>query len=83
MPAHPITRDEFDAYQPLRAPDSERLYEEVEWFADEMGNIIGSIIRDRTDDDWSWVMMGRDVFRAIELDTCLPTPQKLKSDCWQ
>jgi len=69
MPIHSISRQEFDAYKPARAPGIEMLVEEVEWFADERGVIIGALARDRTDHDWSYVVLGPDergAFRGIE-----------------
>jgi hypothetical protein len=74
MAINSISREEFDAYQPARTPNIEALVEEVEWFADDRGVIIGALARDRTDNDWSFVVLGRDergAFRAIEFDVSI------------
>lgn len=64
-----IVREEFDRFEPFRAPEAERIFEEVEWFADVDGLVIGVLARDREDNDWAYVILGRDergAFRAFE-----------------
>ena len=48
-----VSRLEFDAYGPARAPESEDIFEETEWFADDAGVVIGLIAMDKSDRDWS------------------------------
>ena len=45
------------------------LYEEVEQYSDEKEYFIASVIYDRTDKDWCYVIMARDedyIFKSIE-----------------
>ncbi|MBI4256871.1 hypothetical protein HY626_02330 [Candidatus Uhrbacteria bacterium] len=44
------------------------LATEVEWYSDAAENVLGAILRDHTDNDWNYVILGRDergVFRWI------------------
>ena len=64
-----ISREEFDRFDPSRADEVEHVFEEVEWFADAHGVVIGVLARDRQDGDWAYVILGRDergAFRAFE-----------------
>ena len=68
---HPISLRQFDAFGPTRVPIAGVVWEELEWFADEAGNVIGVLTHDVKDDDWGYAVLGRDrngVFRAIEND---------------
>ena len=52
--------------------------EEVEWFSDLLRRVLGTVVRDRIDDDWSYVVLGRDehgIFRAIDFKVSLPTQE--------
>ena len=69
-----ISKLEFDAFKPSRSPMIAAITEEVEWFADEAHNIIGTVICDTTDSDWSYVILGRDErgsFRAIQAQSTI------------
>ena len=71
---NPISRRQFDAFEPARVPIAGLVWEEIEWFADEAGNIIGVLTHDLKDDDWGYAVLGRDsngVFRAIENDVSI------------
>lgn len=60
---------------------AESIGEEVEWYADDAGNIIGIVVRDRIDNDWLYVIMGRDqegAFRAFKTDVELPTREEAR-----
>jgi hypothetical protein len=67
-----ISEAEFhDLYEGPTLP----IYEEVEWFADPLGRVIGTVVYDRTDNDWSYVVLGRDehgTFRGIHNVVSLP-----------
>ncbi|MFQ5903792.1 MAG: hypothetical protein ACE5JO_08885 [Candidatus Binatia bacterium] len=70
----PLSKTEFDAYLPARNLNLPPIAEEVEWFADERRNVLGIVVRDRIDDDWLYVILGRDEqlrFRAISLDVSI------------
>jgi hypothetical protein len=69
-----VSRPEFDGYNPARAPESEEIFEETEWFADDDGVVIGLIARDKSDQDWFVGVLGRDergTFRAIDVESCI------------
>ena len=64
-----ISRARFDALCFLRRPGTKFHGEEREWYADENENVLGVVILDRTDQDWLYVVLGRDEvarFRAID-----------------
>ena len=51
-------------------------HEELSWWATQDDRVLGVVIRDRVDDDFSWVILMRHpggVFRAIDLATSMPT----------
>src|SRR5262249_6020840 len=74
MPVLSISKEGFDAYNPMRAPGAEMIVEEREWFADSKGTLLGVIALDRADQDWFIGALGRDdrgQFRAIDVDSCI------------
>ena len=74
MPIRSITRAEFDAFDPYRAPEAELILDELEWFADDAGIVIGLIAIDKADHDHFVGVLGRDqrgTFRAIDVDSCI------------
>ena len=69
-----VTRAEFDAYGPARGPLVGVVWEEVEWFADGNGTVLGVLTHDFGDDDWGYAVLGRDTngtFRAIMCATSI------------
>ncbi len=77
-----ITKVEFDRFDPARNPMMVKLATEMSWFSDTAGNVIGTVMLDKTDGDWNWVALGRDergAFRAVEVQASLanqPTAEK-------
>ena len=70
MPVKEISREEFDAFGPMRSPGVALIIEETVWFAAN-GSLTGAVTRDRGDDDWGYVVLGPDEagrFRAIALE---------------
>jgi len=67
-----VSQQEFDRFQPTRIPLADLIIEEVEWFADDDGIVIGVITRIASDRDWSIAVLGRDTkrgpFRAFDAD---------------
>jgi hypothetical protein len=67
-----LSRREFDRFRPARIPVGDLTIEEVEWFADDDGIVIGVIARIASDRDWSIAVLGRDpscgTFRAFDAD---------------
>jgi hypothetical protein len=74
MGIRPLSRIQFDEYQPARLPESQDIFEETEWFADEGGIVIGLIALDKADKDWFIGVLGRDqhgTFRAIDVESSI------------
>jgi len=75
MAIRSMSRKEFDSFQPTRLPIADVVIEEVEWFADDDGIVIGVITRDWSDRDWSIAVLGRDsrrgTFRAFDADASI------------
>ncbi len=75
-----LTRKEFESYERARegGAAAAALVEEHEWYSDDNGNILGIIILDKTDQDWAYIVQGKDdkgVFRYIESEHSLPDKQ--------
>lgn len=65
-----ISKRRFDAYCYSRAPFIRFILDEVAWYASNDTRILGVISLDLTDQDYGFVILGRDkrnVFRAISL----------------
>ncbi len=64
-----LTRRQFDAYCYSRMPLVRFTAEEVEWYSLFQNKLLGVVIRDVTDDDYGFVILGRDsrrLFRWID-----------------
>jgi hypothetical protein len=75
---HSIGRDEFQALSGIVTDASHPLFDEQGWFADETESFLGTVVRDKVDDDWGYVVLARDKhfrFRAIETDVSMKTRQ--------
>ena len=73
----PLSKLRFDALAAYtRQPHTVILFEEIEWHATADERVIGILIRDRIDDDFGWIVLGRDErqrFRAIDVGSSLAT----------
>jgi hypothetical protein len=75
---HKLNEKEFDAFKPLRGSLAALVGDEKEWYADRRGNVIGVLILDRIDKDWSYVVLGRDQhgkFRTIDAQVSFETQE--------
>jgi hypothetical protein len=71
-----LSKAQFDAFNPARGPMIGAIATEKAWFADDAGNVIGTVLLDRTDNDWNYVILGRDergAFRWIQGDSSFET----------
>ena len=71
-----ITKQEFQTACGFAVPDMNPIGEEHGWFSDETGSFLGVLVRDKFDDDWGFVVLGRDEyfhFRAIDVDVSFKT----------
>lgn len=65
-----LTRRQFDAYCYCRMPLVRFTAEEIEWYSLFENRLLGIVIRDVTDDDYGFIVLGRDarrLFRCIEV----------------
>jgi hypothetical protein len=63
----------------VRDPLTFFMVDELEWFEDGNERVLGVLFRDRTDDDFGFVVMGRDRlkrFRAVETGHSFPTRKR-------
>ena len=77
--ARKLKKVEFDRYEPARGPMVGTVIKEQEWYDDGIGNVIGTLTLDGVDNDWGYVVLGRDergVFRAIDFDVSIATKEE-------
>lgn len=78
----PISTARFEALCFMRHPIVRFYAEEHEWYADQDENVLGIVLNDKIDRDWSYVVLGRDElarFSAIDQDVSLPTADKARA----
>lgn len=84
MSSAPISKVRFDALAGYtRSPQVTMLCEEQAWLSSQCGRVLGVLLRDRTDEDFSWVVLARDRllrFRAIDLGVSLETIETARSE---
>src|SRR5689334_20312995 len=83
MPIRAVSRKEFDAFNPFRASELDVVLQELEWFADDGGIVIGVIALDLADQDYFVGVLGPDgsgVFRAIDVESCLETVDDARAE---
>ncbi len=77
---HPISQERFNAFVLWsRAPIASLLNREVEWYADSKEWILGTVVLDLVDFDWSHCVLGRDKdgrFRFIAGGVSAPTQRE-------
>src|SRR5476651_795397 len=82
MEIKPLTKQRFDALCRVKLPSADIVVTEVEWFSDEDERVLGIVVLDNTDKDWSWMVLGRDeagLFRAIDFEVSLSTQEEARS----
>lgn len=65
-----LTRRQFDAYCYCRMPLVRFTAEEIEWYSFFDNKLLGVVLRDVTDNDFGFIILGRDsrkLFRCIEV----------------
>lgn len=78
MPVKEITEDKFYSYNVLKHPMATMIGEEIKWFEDKENNLLGTLIRDKIDKDWSYVLMALEEdgnYRAIEVNASLDSEE--------
>lgn len=64
-----ISQQRFEALCFMRLGRAKLVSEEREWYSDDNENVLGVVIFDKPDEDWVYVILGRDEvsrFRAID-----------------
>lgn len=67
----------------VRNPATVTFLEETEWYATRDERVVGMVVRDLADDDWGWIILGRDErlrFRAINVMSSLPSIERARCD---
>lgn len=68
-PIESITKYEYYSFKPARNPAVDLISLEKEWWADKERILLGSVLLDTIDNDWVYVILGRDekgTFRWID-----------------
>lgn len=83
MPVKAIPENKFYSYNVLQSPMATMIGEEIEWYQDEQNNLLGTVIRDKIDKDWSYVIMASESggqFRAIDVNASIQSPDIAKTE---
>lgn len=76
-----IAKEHFQELCGFAVRESNSIVEEHGWFSDESSSLLGVVVRDKADNDWGFVILGRDEyfqFRAIEMRASLPTRDQVR-----
>jgi restriction endonuclease Mrr len=71
MKINEISEHKFYTYNILKNPMASVLGEEVKWFEETENNLIATVIKDKIDNDWAYVLLAEHEnkeFRAIEVE---------------
>lgn len=77
-----ISEEEFYDYNVIKNPMASVLGNEVSWFSEKGNNLLATIINDRIDDDWAYVILLKEPngeYRATEVDTSFETKEIAES----
>lgn len=72
-----IPEDRFYQNEIRKDPSASILGEEKKWFIDEKENLLGIVILDKIDNDWAFVILGKeddDQYRAVDVDASYESP---------
>ncbi|SCB52342.1 ribosomal protein L30 [Bradyrhizobium yuanmingense] len=67
----------------VRNPATVTVFEEAEWYITGDERLIGMVVRDLEDDDWGWIILGRDErlrFRAIDANSSMASISDARRD---
>src|SRR5260370_36481633 len=84
MTLRQIRKARFNALCYSKNPIFDIAGKETEWWADDQERVLGIVILDLTDQDWSIVILGRDeagMFRAIDVAISFGTQDEAPSSC--
>ena len=78
-----ISKLKFDKFNPQRTAEVQLVTEERDWFSAPGGNVIGAVLMDKIDSDWSYVVLGHDErgkYRCIDLGVSHSTQEEAESE---
>ena len=67
----------------IRDPRTALVSEEIAWYSDAEERVLGVLLRDTIDNDFVWIVLGRDerrCFRAVDVDSSIPTAALARRD---
>lgn len=73
---HAITKQDFQDACGFAISDEHPICEEHGWFSDASKSFLGVVVRDKSDNDWGYVVLARDerfCFRAVDIDVRFET----------
>jgi len=82
MKIQSITEEKFNSYSFEKNPMSTLFGTEKKWFEDKENNLIATIIKDKIDSDWAYVIMALDSdgeYRAIEVEASMDSQEIAES----
>ena len=78
-----LSEYEFESFPHVdRPPPYYLIAEPREWYAHEQEHLLGVLVRDKIDDDWSYAVLGKDhrsTFRYIDGETSISTQGEARS----
>ena len=86
MPIVEITVQEFNKRQPEPSPMTEHIVEDRAWFANDNGALLGILTYDKTDEEWSYVILGRDehgLFHGIAFGMSQPSRTEARDSLFE
>lgn len=78
-----ISKNEFQTIWGFAVPEFNPFGEEDGWFTDETESFLGVVIRDKIDNDWVYVILGRDEyfqFRAVKVQSSIPNRDRARME---
>lgn len=77
-----ITKEEFDKFNTQISNNASFVVIEKEWYLEEEHNLLGIIVLDNFDKDWSYVIMAREedgIYRACDVNVSISSISDAKS----
>jgi hypothetical protein len=82
-PIESITKNEYYSFKPFKNPAVDLYSRDKEWYADKDRIILGAVLLDTVDNDWVYIILGRDekgVFRWIEGEVSIEDRDKARDN---
>jgi len=80
-----ISLDDFESYNIQRYPNILGLVSEQDWFADDESNLLGTVLFDNIDKDWSYVILALEndeQFKFAYGDVSRPSESDAQEQLW-